>query len=56
MCTRDKMKLKHGHKLLSGRHISCDSLDSDSALMEYMTRMLLFFLSFVTVPFSSFLP
>lgn len=48
------MKLKHGCKLLSGRHISCDSLDSDSALMEYMTRMLLFFLSFVTVPFSLF--
>ncbi|HPR39124.1 MAG TPA: response regulator [Spirochaetota bacterium] len=45
------MKLNNWIKFLSDRHASCDSLNSDAALMEYMTRMLLLFLSFVTVPF-----
>jgi PAS domain S-box-containing protein len=48
------MKLKNRIKHIFDKHNSCNSLDSDTALMEYMTRMLLFFLAFVTVPFSLF--
>ncbi|GEM_PF-1363130 len=46
-----KMKLKNWIKFLSDRHIPADSQDSNAALKEYMIRMLLLFLSFVTIPF-----
>jgi hypothetical protein len=48
------MKLKNRIKSLINRETSTDLLGSDAALMEYMTRMLLLFLSFVTVPFLLF--
>ncbi|HPJ36002.1 MAG TPA: PAS domain S-box protein [Spirochaetota bacterium] len=46
------MKLNNGIKLFFKKHTSYDSLNSNASLMEYMTRMLLFFLSLVSVPFS----
>jgi len=48
------MKLIIWIKSLFNKYASSEELNSDAALMEYMTRMLLFFLTFVTVPFLIF--
>lgn len=48
------MKFRSSIKSVFNRYAPSESVSSDAALMEYMTRMLLIFLSFVTIPFLIF--